>query len=199
MFNIRFHLTLNFLICGIKSPITSRCWITWLSRNRVCRFSLCVIGSGGMIFSLQWPIKNYIDYHRTTTVRMLYLMQAGSLAYVPVVNTSTAAWMWKFGRRACTKVSRAILASISAVSTKSIDCLSKKLIICCKETFHNTYQYPRTISIKTYCRFIHLRRWVGPFDQRQQSNEELTRTSRKIIDLNLAFHIRFAGQPEMKR
>lgn len=74
---------------------------------------------------------------------MHYLMQAGNLAYVPVVNTSTAAGMWKFGRRACTKVSRAILASISAVSTNSIDCLSKKLIICYKETIHNKLQAPK--------------------------------------------------------
>lgn len=129
---------------------------------------------------------------------MYYFMQAGSLAYVPVVNTSTAAGMWKFGRRACTNVSRAILASISAVSTNSIDCLSKKLIICCKEFICTEYRND-TISIKTYCRFIHLRCRVGPLYQRQQPNEELTRTGRKIINLNFAFHVRLAGQPRMNK
>jgi len=59
-------------------------------------------------------------------------MHAGSLEYVPVVRTSTAAGMWKFGNRAWTKVSLAIRANISAVSTNRSDCLSRNAIMCWK-------------------------------------------------------------------
>jgi len=57
-------------------------------------------------------------------------MHAGNLEYVPVVRTSTAAGMWKFGNRAWTKVSLAIRANISAVSTNRSDCLSRNAIMC---------------------------------------------------------------------
>jgi hypothetical protein len=40
--------------------------------------------------------------------------------------------MWKFGSRACTSVSRAILDSMSAVSTNNKDCLSRNPMMRCK-------------------------------------------------------------------
>lgn len=44
------------------------------------------------------------------------------------------------------------------------------------------------------CGFVHLRGGVGPLDQGQQSDEELARASGEVVDLDLAFHVRFAGQ-----
>lgn len=58
-------------------------------------------------------------------------MHVGKREYVPVVRISMAAGIWKLGKRACTNVSRDIRANESAVSTKSIDCLSKKSMMCC--------------------------------------------------------------------
>lgn len=137
-----------------------------------------------------------------------YLMQVGNREKVPVVRISTAAGIWKLGKRACTRVSRAIRANVSAVSTKSIDCLSKKFMMCYKKKRSNNtdnqtiFEHSafatrfRTAQINTYRGFVNFWCGIGPFHKCQQAYEQLPSSCRKIVNLNFSFQISFAWQSE---
>lgn len=56
-------------------------------------------------------------------------MHVGRREYVPVVSTSIASGIWKFCSRAFTSMSRDMRDNASAVSTNSIDCLSRNVIM----------------------------------------------------------------------
>ena len=100
--------------------------------------------------------------------------QDGILEYVPVVNTSIAAGIWKLGNRARTTVSRAILASWSAVSTNSIDWLSNNPIMTWTEDTigeSSSEDSAPTLDASTYSRFIHFGSAISPFHQSHQPYE----------------------------
>lgn len=113
---------------------TGRYWIRWNDFfSEIANFYQLKLN-----YSLGKFIKQIIN---GWTIGNTYRMHVGNREYVPVVRISTAAGIWKFGRRACTNVSRAIRAKVSAVSTKSIDCLSKKFIICCNWKWDCLHEY----------------------------------------------------------